>query len=76
MKILGVDLARVRDKDCGQHFKFIKAVHRTEEGFNELVERDRLKDKLAKDNGMRVVRMNCYDKITEEFVISKVCNYE
>lgn len=70
------DINTCVEYDGEQHFKFIKAVHRTEEGFNELVERDRLKDKLAKDNGMRVVRMNCYDKITEEFVISKVCNYE
>ena len=58
----------VIEYDGEQHFKFIPRFHKTEEDFKKQLERDRLKNELLNEKGIKVVRIPYTDKITKEYI--------
>ena len=54
--------------DGAQHFQYIERFHKTYENYIESVYRDRLKDKLLVEHGIRLIRLSYKDKITKSFL--------
>lgn len=53
----------VIEYDGQQHYIFVKWFHKTEENFEKCKQRDKLKEKLLKDNGIKIFRILYSDDI-------------
>lgn len=63
-------LNTVIEYDGEQHYKYIEVFHNSYEEFKAQQRRDKLKDELLGKNGIRVVRIGYYEKITIDFIKS------
>ena len=58
--------------DGEQHYKFTKRFHRTYDRFIESQYRDRLKNTLLGEKGIRLIRVSYKDKISKSFIINLI----
>jgi hypothetical protein len=57
-----------------QHVKFVKYFHIDTAGFEFQKHRDNLKIEYVQENGLYLVRLYEYEKITEELILNKMNN--
>lgn len=60
--------------DGKQHDEYIPYFHKTKKAFEELVKRDKLKDKYAKDNGIKLIRIKEFDYENIEKILDNELN--
>lgn len=56
--------------DGKQHFNYFERYHKTYEGFLNSVYRDKLKDRLLNENGIRLIRISYKDKISKSYILN------
>lgn len=56
--------------DGAQHFHYVERYHKTYEGFLNSIYRDRLKDKLLDEHGIRLIRISYKDKISKSYILN------
>lgn len=62
---------------CGiQHYQYPNFIHRTRKEFEDLVERDRIKDRLCKEHGIHLIRVpyNIPEDQLEGYIRSRLPN--
>ena len=65
-------LSKLVEFDGAQHFIHTKYFHETKDAFAAAQRRDVLKNELALQNGLTVIRFNFRDELSDEFVIKKI----
>lgn len=55
-----------------QHYQFIPAFHETEKDFREQQKRDKEKNKIAKERGIRLITIKYDEELTKELILNKV----
>ena len=56
--------------DGKQHFYYVQRYHKTYEGFLDSIYRDKLKDKLLDEHGIRLIRISYKDKISKSYILN------
>lgn len=56
--------------DGKQHFYYFERYHKTYEGFLNSIYRDKLKDRLLDEHGIRLIRISYKDKISKSYILN------
>lgn len=58
--------------DGRQHFHFVKRFHKTLKEFEDSIHRDKIKEKLLAEHGIRLIRISYKDKISKSYVVELI----
>lgn len=66
------DLKLAIEYDGLQHYKYVEYFDRSYEDFVKRQQRDKLKDELCKQNGVKLIRIRYDEPLTEEYLKQKL----